>query len=236
MTDYHSPSSICNLKAYVSIDNQTQVKYLIVITAFQEDLRKGLAALFEGYGQALFGFSRSQWHLDEDEGYDVLYKTLEIVGKVIRRYEFSSENHFSNWLFKIHKNNILQFLRAKNRKEILNTPVNFEEWENEVHELEDAAFNLQEFKPVIERLSSLDPYENTSAHNHLMLSLQKGLQQLSETERELLLLRMNNYSYDEIAKMLDIENNQLKVKFIRAKAKLEKLTLTILKDTYNETV
>lgn len=174
--------------------------------------------------------------MDEDEGYDVLYKTLEIVGKVITRYEFSSENHFANWLFKIHKNNILQFLRAKRRKEKLTVPVNFEEWENEVHEMGEAGFDLQEFKPVIERISSYNPYESTASHNNLMLSLQKGLQQLGETERELLLLRMNNYSYDEIAKMLDIENNQLKVKFNRAKAKLEKLTLSILKDTYNETV
>lgn len=214
----------------------TQVKYLNIISTFQGDLRKGLATLFEGYGQALYGFSRNQWHLDEDEGYEVLYKTLEIVGKVIIRYEFSSENHFSNWLFKIHKNNILQFLRAKKRKEKLTIPVNFEEWENEVREGEEMDFNLQEFKPVIDRLSSLNPYESTPSHNHLMLSLQKGLQQLSESERELLLLRMNNYSYDEIAKMLEIENNQLKVKFNRAKTKLEKLTLSILKDTYNETV
>lgn len=214
----------------------TQVKYLNTISAFQEDIKKGLAALFEGYGQALYGFSRSQWHLDEDEGYNVLYKTLEIVGKVITRYEFSSENHFSNWLFKIHKNNILQFLRAKRRKEKLTIPINFEEWENEVHEMGEADFNLQEFKPVIDRLSALNPYESTPSHNNLMLSLQKGLHQLSEADRELLLLRMNNYSYDEIAKMLEIENNQLKVKFNRAKAKLEKLTLSILKDTYNETV
>lgn len=226
----------CNLPAYILIDNLTQVKYLSVITAFQKDLKKGLATLFEGYGQSLYGFSRGQWHLDEDEGYDVLYKTLEIVGKVITRYEFSSENHFSNWLFKIHKNNILQFLRAKKRKEKLAIPIDIKDWENEVHEMEDAGFDLQEFKSVIDRLSSLNPYESTASHNHLMLSLQKGLQQLSETDRELLLLRMNNYSYDEIAKMLEIENNQLKVKFNRAKAKLEKLTLSILKDTYNETV
>ena len=46
---------------------------------------------------------------------------------------------------------------------------------------------------------------------------------------------MSNYSYEEIAGMLGIENNQLKVKFNRAKAKVEKKTLAILKDTYNET-
>ncbi len=42
---------------------------------------------------------------------------MDTVGKVITRYEFTSENHFGNWLFKIHKNNILQFLRSKKSKE-----------------------------------------------------------------------------------------------------------------------
>ena len=58
---------------------------------------------------------------------------------------------------------------------------------------------------------------------------------LNDVERELVLLRMSNYSYDEIAKMLGIENNQLKVKFNRAKAKIEKKTLELLKDTYDGT-
>ena len=68
-----------------------------------------------------------------------------------------------------------------------------------------------------------------------MFAMQKALQQISDLERELLLLRMNNYTYDEIAAMLGIENHQLKVKFNRAKAKVEKKTLEILKESYNET-
>ena len=211
------------------------MKYLTIISAFQEDLKKGLAILFETYGQTLYGFTINQWRLNEDESYDVLYKTLEIVGKVITRYEFSSENHFVNWLFKIHKNNILQLLRSKRSKEKLEFPVNFENWENEVKELENEDLNLQDFKSTIDSLSIINPYENTQTTNHLMLAMQKALQQLDETERELLLLRMSNYSYEEIAGMLGIENSQLKVKFNRAKAKVEKKTLAILKDTYNET-
>jgi RNA polymerase sigma factor (sigma-70 family) len=211
------------------------VKYLSIISAFQEDLKKGLATLFESYGQNLYGFTINHWHLNEDESYDVLYKTLEIVGKVITRYEFSSENHFVNWLFKIHKNNILQLLRSKRSKEKLELPVNFQNWENEVKELENEDLNLQDFKSTIDSLSIINPYENTPTTNHLMVAMQKALQQLDETDRELLLLRMSNYSYEEIAGMLGIENNQLKVKFNRAKAKVEKKTLAILKDTYNET-
>ena len=64
-----------------------------------------------------------------------------------------------------------------------------------------------------------------------MFAMQKALQQINDLDRELLLLRMNNYSYDEIAEMLGIENNQLKVKFNRAKAKVERKTLEILKES-----
>ncbi len=211
------------------------MKYQKVISGFQTSTNEGLKALFEGYGQKLFGFSVTHFHIDEDEGYDVLYKTIETVGKVITRYDFSSENHFANWLFKIHKNNILQLLRSKKSKEQEFQPVDLRDWENEVRELEDDDFKLDIFKPVIEQISSINPYDSSSKNNRLFLAMQKALQQLSEVERELLLLRMNSYSYDEIATMLNIENNQLKVKFIRAKAKLQKKTLELLNDTYNET-
>ena len=95
--------------------------------------------------------------------------------------------------------------------------------------------DLGNFKQVIEQISTVDPYEGSSMNSKLFFAMQKALEQLSDVERELLLLRMNNYSYDEIATMLNIENNQLKVKFNRAKAKVEKKTLELIKDIYNET-
>jgi len=211
------------------------VKYQDIILLFQQDLNKGLTALFEGYGRKLYGFSVAHFHLDEDESYDVLYKTLETVGKVITRYEFTSDKHFDNWLFKIHKNNILQLIRAKKSKQEEIPVDNFKSWQEEAAELNDEELKLESFKPVIEKISSFNVYDVTPTHNQLMNAMQKALQQLSDLERELLMLRMSNYSYDEIAKMLGIENNQLKVKFNRAKAKVEKKTLEILKDNYNET-
>ncbi len=204
------------------------------MSGFEIGAEKGLRILFEGYGQKLFGFSVTQFHINEDEGYDVLYKTLETVGKVITRYEFSSESHFVNWLFKIHKNNVLQFLRSKKRKEHDVKMVELTDWENEVAEFEEESFSLDAFKPLIEEFASVNPYENSPETSKLFLAMQKALQEVTETERDLLLLRMNEYSYEEIAKMLNIENNQLKVKFLRAKAKVEKRTFEILKDTYHE--
>jgi RNA polymerase sigma factor (sigma-70 family) len=211
------------------------VKYIKIIKAFQTDLNQGLKILFEEYGQKLFGFSITHFHLDEDEGYDVLYKTMETVGKVVSRYEFNSENHFANWILKIHKNNILQLLRTKKSKEHNLQIVDFSNWEIEAKEFEDEELELDSYKTVLEQISSINTFENSSSQSKLMFAMQKALQQISDIDRELLLLRMNNYSYDEIAEMLGIENNQLKVKFNRAKAKVERKTLEILKESDNET-
>ncbi|MCZ8354675.1 MAG: sigma-70 family RNA polymerase sigma factor [Cyclobacteriaceae bacterium] len=206
------------------------MKYQQVISGFIQDSKLGLKSLFEGYGSQLFGFSVTHFHLDEDEGYEVLYKTMETVGKVITRYEFNSETHFANWLFKIHKNNVLQLLRIKKRKEQQIQIVDFNDWKEEAKELEGEYVDLEFFRPVIGEIAQLKLYENSQKNSKLFLALQKALQEITDLERDLLLLRMNNFSYDEIAAMLGIENNQLKVKFLRAKAKVEKKTLEILND------
>jgi RNA polymerase sigma factor (sigma-70 family) len=208
------------------------MKYLEVISKFKTSLSEGLTALYERYGKYLYGYTLKNWQLDEDESYDILYKTMEAVGKVILRYEFSSDNHFSNWLFKIHKNNILQFVRAKKSREHI--IISYNDWKQEANELENDTFLIDEFEQVIEKINGVDPYTDNSKSNPLMFAMQKALQSVSDLERDLLLLRMNNYSYDEIAVMLGIENNQLKVKFNRAKAKVQKKTLEILKDTNHE--
>lgn len=211
------------------------MNYQKVITGFQTNLNDGLKSLFEEYGQQLFGFSVTHFHIDEDDGYDVLYRTMETVGKVISRYEFVSESHFANWLFKIHKNNVLQLLRSKKSKSTTFKLLSYSDWENEVKDMEEEGFDIESFTSVIEEVSSINPYEESSQGHKLMASMEKALYQISEIERELLLLRMNGYTYDEIAEMLGVENNQLKVKFNRAKAKLERKTLEILNNLYNET-
>jgi RNA polymerase sigma factor (sigma-70 family) len=62
----------------------------------------------------------------------------------------------------------------------------------------------------------------------ILQAISQALDKLKPIERDLLMLKVQNYSYDEIAKLLSIENNQLKVKHHRAKNKLVKL----LKEIY----
>jgi DNA-directed RNA polymerase specialized sigma24 family protein len=63
--------------------------------------------------------------------------------------------------------------------------------------------------------------EDTESKN--LIRLQKALSQLENLDRDLLLLKVQNFTYDEIAKLLNIENSHLKVSLFRAKQKLIKL-------------
>lgn len=207
------------------------MNYKDIISYFLESLEKGIALLFERYGGILYGYSMKRFQLNEDEAYDALYKTLESVGNIITRYQFDSEAHFENWIFKIHKNNILQILRK--RKNEIQT-ISYEDWVTESSESGEVT-NLEEYREIIEHISDSIPNDyNHSSASLLFLAMQKAMDQLSGLEKDILLLRMNNYTYDEIAQMLRIENNQLKVKFSRAKSKLEKKTLQLLKESPHE--
>ena len=208
------------------------MKHKKVIEGFKDDLSEGLNLLYKGYGKQLYGISVSQFKLNEDEAYDILYKTLETIGSYINRYSFESEKHFQNWLFKIHKNNILQFLRSKKSKELQLQKIKLaiQQRAEESQEIDEQSFSLDIYKSEFEKTPSINPFEKTSASKELMHAMHKALLELSETEKELLLYRMDNFSYDEIAAMLSIKNNQLKVKFHRAKTKLKKKVLAIIKE------
>lgn len=204
--------------------------YNQILTSFQSGLKEGLTVLFNGYGQALYGYCREQWKLSEDESYDVVYKTIETVGKVINRYAFTSERHFQNWIFKIHKNNLLQYLRSKKAKEENLSLITFSDWANEAKEDGDAVIPLEKYRESIENLSAKSLFEEgKSAENPLLDSLQRSLQMLSDQERDLVLLRMSDYSYEQIASMLGLDSSGLRVRFLRIKNKLRQLTLQNLK-------
>lgn len=208
------------------------MNYKDIISCFSKNPEKGLTQLFEHYGSILYGYSLKRFELSEDEAYDALYKTFESIGNIITRYQFDSELHFENWIFKIHKNNILQILRK--RKNNIQT-VSFDDWATEFSESGEET-DLTDYREIIEHISGSrdEEFNSYSSSSFLFQAMQKAMNHLSGMEKDILLLRMNNYTYDEIAQMLKIENNQLKVKFSRAKSKLEKKTLQLLKENHHE--
>ena len=136
-------------------------------------------------------------------------------------YKFESKSHFDNFIFKVFINYLRQHYRKhrQNQVDIIYTNMNdyrdFEENEN------DSNNNLLMWeidKSVFEKY-----YQSEILENPKLIALQEALNKLEEFDKDILLLRAQNYSYDEIAQMLNIDNNQLKVRHFRAKNKLLKI-------------
>ncbi|WP_286757173.1 sigma-70 family RNA polymerase sigma factor [Roseivirga sp. UBA838] len=185
---------------------------LEIIQLVKENPRKGLEKLFEKYSNKLFSYCVSNWDFSEDEGWDLIYSTFETILDSIKGYDFESERHFENFLFKVFKNNLRQLYRKQKAllEHIQFVPLELEGLEKEGEKLFGQMHDedLKVSSPQIELL------------NH-------ALERLNDSDRELLLLRGQNFSYEQIASFLGIEDNQLKVKAHRAKKKLVDLMIKL---------
>jgi len=176
-----------------------------------------LDSLYNTYGKKFYDYCVRKWHLSEDTAWEVVYRTLETVIQKASAYRFDSEAHFNNFLFKV----LVNFLRQEYRKRQAGNP------ELEFVDLNTEGGTSGIIQNRITKASFLEYYKEESAEPKLLLVLKEALKQLLPVEKELLLLKAQNYTYDEIAEILGIENNQLKVKHHRAKQKL----ITILNKT-----
>ena len=187
---------------------------LEIVQLVKENPRKGLEELFETYSNKLFSYCVSNWDFSEDEGWDVIYSTFETILDSIKGYDFESERHFENFLFKVFKNNLRQLYR---KQKALSDHIQFVPLELDGLEIEG------------EKLFGQMHDENLKVSSPQIELLNKALEKLNDSDRELLLLRGQNFSYEQIASFLGIEDNQLKVKAHRAKKKLVELMIKLQK-------
>lgn len=196
--------------------------YLEILKRIRAKDKSGLEALYNQYGQKFYAYAIKKWRLTEDESWDVVYQTLDTLILKLSGYSFESEKHFHNFIFKVFINFLRQKFRSnRNRQlQLAEEPltidnhselINGEETNNESLFFEDNGRPFEEY------------YKTGLVENPKLIALKKALNELTETERDILLLRAQNYSYDEISIMLKIENKQLKVKHHRSKAKLIQL-------------
>jgi RNA polymerase sigma factor (sigma-70 family) len=186
--------------------------YTDILPLILVDKNKGLEAIYQQYGRKWYNYAIKSWKMSEDDTWDVIYNTFNDVLLNINNYQIESQAHFDNILFKIFINNLK---KSYNKQKLKEEKINFislddlEEKDNEESfEIEDSTFE-DFFK------------EDTESKN--LIRLQKALSQLENLDRDLLLLKVQNFTYDEIAKLLNIENSHLKVSLFRAKQKLIKL-------------
>lgn len=152
----------------------------------------------------------------------MVYQTLQTIILKIGEYEIQSQVHFDNLLFKIFINYLRQYYRKTKKTDDI-TVIS-------LSDLEVAASNETEENTVESELKNpftkeffSDYLENDETENPKLKQLELALEKLEPQEKDLLLLKANGFTYDQIAEMLKIANNQLKVKHHRAKNKLIKL-------------
>lgn len=196
------------------------MNYQDIIELLKNKNQDALEALYQKYAAKFYSYAITKWHLDEDEAWDVIYKTLETLVLKLPDYNFASQQLFDAFLYKVFTNFIRQRFREKRGK--LKSSVEFVDI--------DAEFNVSK---QINQQAFIGYYQSDAVENPQLELLNTALESLDPQDRDILLLKAQNYTYEEIAELLKIENEHLKVKHHRAKTKLIKI-LTETKITNHE--
>ncbi len=158
--------------------------------------KKSVAVLYERYGRKLYGFAVHKWSMSEDEAWDMVYKTLYKIMDVIDKYTFESESKFNGFVYQIFINNLRNYYKEQKLKKI--KTVTLEE-KMGIHNIEG---------------------REEAPDNIYMKCLKKILEQFDDWKRVLLLMKAQNFSYEEIAIYVKRPSDQLKVYYSRAKKSL----------------
>ncbi|MFT5915322.1 MAG: RNA polymerase sigma factor (sigma-70 family) [Bacteroidia bacterium] len=156
----------------------------------QGDLDK-MGLLFERHHKMLFGFFFNLTH-DQTESEDLVQTVFYKIMKY--RKNFRGEGKFTSWMFHIARNLFADWLK-KNKRETRQQ--DFGEWENQLTTHSTAQTDLEE--------------------NEEQKMLRFALTQLSESKREILVMsKLQQMKYEQIAEILDCSVGNVKVKVYRA--------------------
>lgn len=134
----------------------------------------------------------------DQEDFDDLYQEMLIAAwKGLKN--FNGEAKISTWLYRVALNTALSYHRTKKRKTI--PTVEFSKAEN------------KPFESSNEKLEKEAQLE----------SLIQAIQQLKKEERSIVLLYLDNKSYDEISEIIGISKSNVGVRINRIKKKLFEL-------------
>lgn len=185
-----------------------------IASRLKTDKKEAIAWLYERYGKKLYGYAAGQWKLDEDDAWELVYKTLYKVISVADNYKFEDENRFIGFLFRV----FINYLRNHHRDSKRNT-------------IETVELDEQHEKKQYDRTADAG---EAAKQSPLMECLQKVLQALDDWQRILLLMRAQDYAYEAIAPYVDKPATQLKVYHLRLKKTVTDQTNTCVERNGHE--
>ncbi len=163
------------------------------------DLDK-MGLLFERYNRPLFAFFYHMTHkadASEDLVQNVFYRMLKY------KHSFTGEGEFRTWMYHLARN-------------VLNDSVK-----------ENRSFNHYDVNDVADRLGGGTLADEGLEKQQEKDFLHKAMSSLSEEHREVLILsRFQDMKYDEIAKVLNINEGTVKVRVHRALGELKRMFFT----------
>jgi len=136
---------------------------------------------------------------------DIAQQVFSKVYFSIRNFDFRSS--LITWIYKITVNECFDYLRKKKVRKLV--------YESDMSE--DEVRRVENTEPVVERGARAD---STLARRDYIVKL---MDKVSSEEKQLLLLKeVEGYSVEELAGMLRMNENTIKVKLFRARQKLVK--------------
>ena len=187
-----------------NLSDKAQEDFVLVEAALQGE-EKAFARLLSKYKDAIY-YMLLKMVNNKIDAEDL---TIEAFGKAFKNLQQYSPNYaFSTWLFKIASNNCIDFLR-KRKGVLISIENNQEGTEND--------------PPV--KLKSIDPDpEQKLIRIQKAILLRRIVRRLKPRYRNLIELRyFREYSYEEIAKELNLPLGTVKAQLFRAREMLFKM-------------
>jgi len=180
-----------------NLSEKGQYDYELVIKATNGD-QKAYAELMDRYRDAIY-FMLLKMVNNPSDAEDL---TIEAFGKAFKSIRQYAPNFaFSTWLFKIATNNCIDFMRKKK-----STPLSFE---TPGEEHDDPSHQIQ--------CEAMDP-EETLINQQKLKMMKDIVAKLKPRYRKLIELRyFKEYSYDEIARELELPIGTVKAQLFRAR-------------------
>lgn len=158
----------------------------------------GVRILYERYGRKLYAYAVNKWQLDEDESWDLVYKTLYKVLDAYSACSFASEQKFAAFVFTAFINLLRNHYRDSRKRRSETVP------------LDDSHGAI------------ISPGEENPDSPEMRI-MKDSLDGLEDWERMLLLLRSQDLPYSEITRLTGKPESQLKVYYMRLKKKLAEM-------------